>query len=303
MNRSLKIFSLGRKLALASALVAWSASTGQAGFTTFESNGANPAAITPTRDAFREAIGGGTVAGANGSFGGVRREINWDAVPDRFADPHLLPANFFNVNSPRGLVYSTPGTGFLVSANAGQSAPPLFGFANDFQTFSPQRLFTAIGSNITDVSFFVPGTSIGATTNAFGVVFVDAEVAGDTRIQFFDQNNDLIYSHDAPVGGNQGLSFLGAIADDGETISRVRITSGLNTIESDGVLGNPNDDVVVMDDFIFAEPVRAVPEPSTFVVLGIGLVCGLVSLRRRRIPADQHSSLSSYRPIGSSGNR
>ena len=43
---------------------------------TFESAGADPAAITSTRDAFRTAVGGGTVAGANGSFGGLRREIN-----------------------------------------------------------------------------------------------------------------------------------------------------------------------------------------------------------------------------------
>ena len=71
--------------------------------TTFEAAGANAAAITATRDAFRTAVGGGTVAGAAGSFGGVRREINWDGVPDGFADTGQLPANFFNVNSPRGV--------------------------------------------------------------------------------------------------------------------------------------------------------------------------------------------------------
>src|SRR5262245_60010543 len=38
-----------------------------AGFLTFEAAGANAAAITPTRDAFRATVGGGTVAGANGS--------------------------------------------------------------------------------------------------------------------------------------------------------------------------------------------------------------------------------------------
>ena len=59
------------------------------------------------------------MAAANGSFGGVRREINWDGVPDARADLNLLPANFSNVNSTRGVVFSTPGSGFLVSANAG----------------------------------------------------------------------------------------------------------------------------------------------------------------------------------------
>src|SRR5438128_12277410 len=102
--------------------------------------GATAADITVARDQFRLDLGGGTVAGANGSFGGLRREINWDGVPDALADPNALPANFFNSNSPRGAVFSTPGTGFLVSANAGQPTSPLFGFPSDFQTFSPQRL-------------------------------------------------------------------------------------------------------------------------------------------------------------------
>ena len=251
-------------------------------FTTFESAGANPAAISATRDAFRVAIGGGAVAGANGSFGGLRREINWDGVPDARSDPNPLPANFFNLTSPRGALFATPGTGFLVSANAGQAAPVLFGFANEFQTFSAQRLFTAVSSNMTEVSFFVPGTALAATITAFGLIFVDVEVAGLTKIEFFDAANALIYSHDALVGGNQGLSFLGAMVDGSGSISRVRITSGLNTIVSNGVLGNLIDDVVVMDDFLYAEPsAAAIPEPSSLALLGFGLAAGLAWLRRR----------------------
>src|SRR5205814_6387589 len=81
--------------------------------------GANAASITAARDAFRLDLGGGDVAGVNGSFGGLRREINWDGVPDAFSAPNNMPADFFNVTSPRGAVFSTPGTGFQVSANAG----------------------------------------------------------------------------------------------------------------------------------------------------------------------------------------
>src|SRR4051812_36749585 len=76
---------------------------------------------TPVVNAFRTALGGGSTAGPNGSFTdstGARREINWDGVPDALAAPNNLPGNFFNVNSPRGVVLSTPGTGFQVSANA-----------------------------------------------------------------------------------------------------------------------------------------------------------------------------------------
>ena len=124
--------------------------------------------ITTTRNQFRTDLGGGTTAGANGSFGGLRREINWDGVPAGFSAPNLLPANFFNTNSPRGAIFTSPGTGFEVSgattdAGAGQ---PTLEFANLnatyptlFDPFSAQRLFTPIGSNQMDVLFFVPGTS------------------------------------------------------------------------------------------------------------------------------------------------
>jgi len=251
-------------------------------FTTFEAAGANAASITATRDAFRAAVGGGTVAGANGSFGGLRREINWDGVPDARADPNALPGDFFNTTSPRGVVLSTPGTGLFVSTNAGLATAPLFGFSSDFQAFSAQRVFSAFNSNIVDISFFIPGTTTAAVTTAFGLIFVDVEVAGSTRIDFFDDTNALIYTRNALTAGNQGLSFVGATVTGG-AISRVRITSGLNTIVSNGVLGNPNDDVVVMDDFLYAEPTQrrnAVPEPYSVALISFGLL-GMAAARRR----------------------
>jgi hypothetical protein len=236
---------------------------------TFSASGADAAAITPTVTNFRNALGtlNPNVAG---SFGAGRREINWDGVPDNFADPNDLPNNFFNANSPRGAVFSTPGSAVRVSANAVNptGTPVEFGsfnpqYPNSFQTFSPQRLFSAVGSNIVDVNFFIPGTNTPALVRAFGAVFTDVDSANSTSLQFFAGNNTPLANPFSVAVADNGLSFLG-VDFTNPVIGRVRITSG-NT-----ALG-PNDsataDVVAMDDFIYAEPV---PEPSSVVLLAGG---------------------------------
>ncbi len=230
-------------------------------------------------DAFRTDLGtlNPNVAG---SFGSGRREINWDGVPDGFSAPNQLPANFFNVNSPRGAVLGTPGSGFEVSANSGVAAVR-FGNINPtypdlFQTFSPQRLFTALGSNITDVSFFVPGTTTPALTTGFGAVFTDVDLANLSSLEFFDVSNNSLGTFFVPnIAGNGTLSFLG-VDFNAEVISRVRITSG------DQILGaneGSTHDLVVMDDFIYGEPV-AIPEPGTLALLAFGILAFVVVRRR-----------------------
>jgi hypothetical protein len=239
----------------------------------FSATGASAAGIQGTVDAFRSALGtlNPNVAG---SFPSGRREINWDGVPDTFSAPNILPPNFFNANSPRGVVFSTPGTGFQVSANAvNPTATPIeFGNINPtypglFAAFSAQKLFTALGSTITDVDFVVPGSNIPATVRGFGAVFTDVDLA-DSTISYFDQSNALLASFlVVPTAGNETFSFLGVLFDAGERVSRVRITSGNSIL---GPNESPTLDLVVMDDFIYAEP-QAAPLPGTFLLMGTGL--------------------------------
>ncbi len=216
--------------------------------------GANPAAITLVRDQFRTDLGGGTTPTGNGSFGGLRREINWDGVPDSFSAPNPFPANFFNVNSPRGLVVATPGAGFQVSASAATATPVNFGNLNSytFQPFSAQRMFTSVGSNVFDVYFYVPGTSIPAVVDGFGAIFEDVDLSSTTSAQFFDfAGSSLGTFFVPPLSG--GLSFLGGFTTNGKrAIARVRITNGNMAI---GAIDNgTGSDVVVNDDFIYGEP-------------------------------------------------
>jgi hypothetical protein len=122
-----------------------------------------------------------------------------------------------------------------------------------FSTFSPQRLFSALDSNITETLFFIPGTAQSATTTGFGAVFTDVNVDDSTKIEYLDVNGNLLFSRDVlPGPTNRGsLSFLG-VGFDTASVFFVRITSG------NRILRTPNRDVVVMDDFIYGEP-QALP--------------------------------------------
>ncbi len=198
-----------------------------------------------------------------GSFPTGRREINWDAVPDASSATNNLPADFFNGPNPpraRGAVFETPGTGFQVSADSNNPDNTLVEFGNitsnypsEFRTFSPERLFVALDSNITDVLFFVPGTDTPATVDGFGSVFTSVDLGDSTSIEYFKRNGSSIGKFAVPAGtGTESLSFLG-VSFTRERVARVRITTGNaalgpNTDDGAGV------DVAAMDDFIYGEP-------------------------------------------------
>src|SRR5713101_5896750 len=265
---------IASSVAAASLILVLNVATAAAAPITFSGSGSSPAGIQAVVDAYRTDLGtlNPNVAG---SFGSGRREINWDGVPDGFSAPNPLPANFFNVNSPRGVVFTTAGTGFQVSATLASGTPVEFGninvtYSGLFQTFSAQRLFTALGSNVLDVNFFVPGTAIPALTRGFGSVFTDVDLASTTSLEFFDASNTSLGTFFVPAGtvANESLSFLGV--DFGSNIvSRVRITNG-NAALGPNEAGAP--DLVAMDDFLFGEPVTAVPKDSTLMLLFGGLL-------------------------------
>src|SRR6476660_8071893 len=234
----------------------------------FQAAGPDAASIQSSVDAFRAALGD-----SNGNNPGPlpikgRREINWDGGNPNIVDT-TAPVNPFLVFlNTRGSQYKTPGLGLSQAPASGGpqgGLAVLFGnpnYAKIFRTFSPSRLFTPVGSNITEASFSVPGTNgtAPATVRGFGAVFTDVDQpdgvsaavnGGSTHIEYFDRNGKLIFSSFVPASpGDGNLSFFGIKFDDAR-IASVRITAG-------NVAPGPNDDqqhdIVMMDDFIYGEP-------------------------------------------------
>ena len=242
---------------------------------------ADAAGLQSTVDDFRNDLGA-LNANEPGTVGSGRRQSIWDAAPDAVSAPNPFAGDFFNFNaSPRarGVEFTTPGTGFQLSATQSSGEGVRFSniegsYDDIFSTFSPERLFTAIGSNITEVNFFIPGTNIPATTTGFGAVFTDVDMYGSTFIEYYDAAGALLGSWNAEAGptADGSLSFVGVSYDEA-IVGSVRIYSGnqaLGGTEGGGV------DLVVMDDFIFGEPV---PAPGVFMTLALAAT---PCMRRKR---------------------
>jgi hypothetical protein len=243
---------------------------------------ATPASIQATVDAFRAALGNPNNGNGAGPLSGGRREINWDgggATTAASSGPTLT-----GFQNSRGATFTTPGTGFLQTPlNVTELTNINPAYTTTFSAFSPVRIFTPVGSNITDVTFSLPGSggATPATVAGFGAVFSDVDLPNATRLEFFDLGGASIYSNAAPqdTAVDAGLSFLGALANAGERIARVRITTGNGPLGPTDTNGNPAD-VAVIDDVLYSEPV-AIPEPASALLALIGLWIGWFRRDRR----------------------
>jgi hypothetical protein len=238
----------------------------QAAVVVRKGTGANTAALQNIVDLFRADLGGAN-NGVGGSFPDGRREVNWDGVPDSFAEPNNLPADFFNVNSPRGVVFhslledadSALGQ-FMVSARASSGVAVRFGdidasYGTQFVTFSAERLFMPRQAHAMMVKFYQPGTTMPATTNGFGVVFTDVDGSGSGRTSLvlaYSADNDLLTAVAVPTL-NGGLSFVGISYNAGERIDHVIVKAGNKALGA-GVIDSASVDAVAMDDIIYGEP-------------------------------------------------
>ena len=240
----------------------------------FQAAGPDAASIKGTVDAYRAALGDPNNGNNAGPLTSGRREINWDGGGGNFTTSPFPPETPFNVflNS-RGAQFTTPGTGltqappvadpvlFPPGGLAGLFDNPTYG-SSIFSTFSQERLFTPVGSRVTEGFFFVPdpaGATIRATVTGFGAVFTDVDKPNGTKqgqsstlIAYFDADGRLLFEGRVPSSpGDGGLSFFGIVFDD-PRIARVKITTGDSKPGPDDLAGGK--DIVMMDDFIYGEP-------------------------------------------------
>src|SRR5258707_7641310 len=145
---------------------------------------------------FRTALGGVLNAPNAPPADSGRREINWDGVPAALTNVDTFPANFFNNNSKRGALYSTPGTGLRIDST--DFAAVNAGLAAQFRTFSAKKLFMPVGSNQVDITFRLVGTDTPGLVKGFGAVFVDVDRLGSTTIEYFDVDGALLATVKAP---------------------------------------------------------------------------------------------------------
>jgi hypothetical protein len=226
--------------------------------TVFQAAGPNAASIQSTVDAFRAALGNPVNGNNPGPLLVGRREINWDGGSPTIVvtTAPVTPFNLFQ--NTRGALFTTPnGPGLAQATPAGLAV--LFNnptYANIFATFSPSRLFTPVGTNITKGAFFVPGSNglARAVVSGFGAVFTDVDLAGDkgvgARIEYFDVHGKQIFQSIVPASpGDGSLSFFGIKFADARIASIV-----ITTDHAPGPNDDRINDIVMMDDFIYGEP-------------------------------------------------
>jgi hypothetical protein len=245
---------------------------------TFTDVGLTAADIQDTVDAYRAALGDPNNANAPGPLSAGRREINWDGGGPPVINGTAPVTPFTVFQNTRGATFTTPGTGLTqAAATDGLLSLDLINptYAGLFAPFSPNRLFTPIGSNVTEGFFSIPGTggTLTAGVSGFGAVFSDVDLLGPTTIEYFDAIGGSIGVFDVPaLPGNQTFSFLGIVLGPAEgVISRVSITTGTEALGPDE---SATVDLAVMDDFFYGEPqaIQAIPYPPSVLLVAIGLI-------------------------------
>ncbi|CDF39996.1 unnamed protein product [Chondrus crispus] len=205
---------------------------------------------------FQNALGGIDNGNEAGPLFSGFRSINWDAE----VVPFDMPFNFFDKNVTRGAVFQAAKREFRVSNPVPPPVDDRFdsllpkGITNQFQTFSPKRLFTPLVKNRVTQIFKIPTLNKRANVSGMGAVFVDVDLRRQTWMDFYTKSGCLLIRVFVPPR-NRGLSFAGLYDLNGKPIIwRVVMKLGTISVQDAGARYRGRGDVVVLDDLLYGEP-------------------------------------------------
>ena len=211
-------------------------------------SGADANSISDLVKNFLDGIGGDENGNSGVQRDGYRR-IRWDNENI----PFKVPSDYFSAS--RGMVFSNnDGSNEFRVSNI--DSDDRFDSINQeaskhFQTFSPKRLFAPLGDNTVTFEFYLPGTDVPAVISAFGAVFVDVWLSNKTKMRFYDKFGNVI-KEVAVEEYSSGLSFLGYNFGM-PIIGKVEVVLGTSTLDN----YVDQDDVVVLDDIYYSEPLKS----------------------------------------------
>ena len=233
--------------------------------------GVGKADVTTALANFQAAIGGVSNNGKASPQTGGFRTINWDGVKvdgtDSGGPPNTtvihtgdvvgIPLNRFQ---GQGVsfeeVYAVSNNGFAtVNTNA----------AGLFPAFSTPNTFAMFNDNTIDMSFVLPSTvtstPVPAAIRGFGAVFINAQIADSSSIEYFSGDRSL-GKFSVPVSPTAGdPEFLGVLFSS-PLVTRVQLILGTETLftfngqtTTGTTVNDATHNLVVTDDFDYAEPV------------------------------------------------
>jgi hypothetical protein len=223
-------------------------------------------------NAFKAAIGGVNHGATPQPLVGGFRTITWDGVKLDGTDfggganttvinagkTVVIPTNRFQTNGTLlGDPYAVSGDGFTdVNSHV----------TGLFPAFSPNNTFAMFNQNTIDQSFVVPSpatsTPVPAATRGFGAIFINVRTPNSSSIEYFHGAQSL-GKFFVPTSNTAGdPEFLGVLFSS-PIVTNVTLTLGTDNLFSfDGVTTTgtttdnpPTHNLVVTDDFDYAEPV------------------------------------------------
>lgn len=204
---------------------------------------------------------GGSLNTTPGSVGGFR-EVNWDAVPDSMLGK-ALPNDFFNAKGPnapagrqRGLAYDPQSGEFRVSATNFVEVNP--STAGELKAFSGTKTFANVSADLWQITPQVAGEAEAATVRGFGIVFSDVDEASSTYLEYFSDSKSLGKFFVPAHNSESSFSFLGVYFKE-EKVTSIKVGhKGTLTTGGKDVSDGGTSDLVILDNFLYDEPVKRV---------------------------------------------